>query len=126
MAVHPLVIVALMTISDFGGGLALKQFSMTRDVLWSVAGFCAYGGSNVFFVLAIDTGGLARAMVFGSAAQIMLATTAGCWLGERISGLHLAAAVLACAAVLLTAISAERTEPPKGSPAQQAQEFRDV
>lgn len=100
MPLHPIFIVAAMTFCAFAGGMALKQFSVTRDILWLVAGFCAYGISNVFFVLVIDASGIARAMVVASAAQIILTTAAGFWFGEKLTGLNILAAVLVCAAVV--------------------------
>ena len=43
MPLHPFFSIAGMTAFAFAGGLALKQFSLTRDILALVAGFCLYG-----------------------------------------------------------------------------------
>ncbi len=100
MNLHPVFIVTAMTLFAFAGGLGLKQFSLTRDILWLVAGFCAYGISNVLFVLVIDATGIARAMIVASSVQILMTTGAGFWLGEKLTGMHLLAAFLVCAAVV--------------------------
>ena len=106
MPLHPAVIVTAMTVCAFAGGLGLKQFSVTRDILWLVAGFCAYGISNVLFVLVIDATGIARAMIVASSAQILMTAAAGFWLGEKLTGLHILAAVLVCVAVATASIGA--------------------
>lgn len=105
MTVPPFVVVAAMTLCAFAGGLALKQFSLTRDLLWLVAGFCVYGLSNVFFVLVIDATGIARAIVLGGAAQILLTTAAGYWFGEKLTVFHIIAAGLVCVASALASFS---------------------
>ncbi|MEM7530385.1 MAG: hypothetical protein AAF416_22550 [Pseudomonadota bacterium] len=110
MTPPPSVLVLAMSICAFGGGLALKQYSVSRDVLWLVAGFCAYGLSNVFLVLVMDQSGIARAMVVASAAQIVLTTIAAILLGERIGVFGFAAAMAACIAVGLTFLDTGRTD----------------
>ena len=102
------LIVAAMTVCAFAGGIGLKQFSVTRDILWLVAGFCAYGMSNVLYVLTNDQTGLARAMIVSSAAQILLTTAAGFWLGEKLNGFHILAVFLVCAAVIAASMGSSK------------------
>lgn len=103
-------IVTWMTFVSFGGALAFKYFTETRDVLWLVAGFAAYAQSNVAFILIMDQSGIARAMVLASVAQIILTTAAGFYFGEKIGVYSLAAAVAACIAAALT-LAAPQTPP---------------
>ncbi len=121
MLLHTILIIAALTLCAFAGGIGLKQFSLTRDVLWLVAGFCAYGISNVLFILVIDVAGIARAMVLASAAQIVLTTAAGVWFGERPGVVGFAAAGLACLAVLLSLAASEAgTGPERAAPSDRS------
>lgn len=106
MHLNPALIVGTMTVCAFAGGIGLKQFSITRDILWLVAGFCAYGLSNVFFIMTIDQTGIARAMVLASAAQILLTTAAGFWFGEKLTCFQILAVCFVCAAVIAMSLDA--------------------
>ena len=108
MQQHLVFIVTAMTVCAFAGGIGLKQFSVTRDILWLVAGFCAYGMPDVLYVLTIDQTGLARAMIVSSAAQILLTTAAGFGLGEKLNGFHILAVFLVCAAVIAASMGSSK------------------
>jgi drug/metabolite transporter (DMT)-like permease len=90
-----------MTILSFGGGLSMKEYSLTRDPLWLVATYTAYSGSNIMAILLIDQTGLARAMVMASASSIVFFTAAGVFYGERLNAFHFTAAGLALCAIVL-------------------------
>lgn len=116
MIIHPLAVVVLMTVFSFAGGLALKQFSVSRDVLWLVTGFSAYAIANVTFIQVMDQSGIARAMVIVSSAQIVLATVAGFYFGERLNAFHAAAVVLSCCAFAFSFAGAQAGNAPCQSP----------
>jgi len=107
-----------MSLVSFGGALAFKQFNETKDVLFLVAGFCAYGLSNVAFIMLMGQTGIARAMVLASVAQIVLSTVAGLYLGERVGITGLVAAGIAFVAVLLTLAGPQSHQPTEPDPIQ--------
>ncbi|MEP4987076.1 MAG: hypothetical protein ABJV68_05210 [Paracoccaceae bacterium] len=91
---HPGTIVGTMLMFSLVGGVAVKQFSETRDVLWIIAAYSLLSLSNVMWILAIDHNGIARTMILSSAIQIVLTTAIGYSFGEKLTGFHLAAMAL--------------------------------
>jgi len=64
------LIIAGMSAAFFAGGVPLKEFSASKNVLHPVMSFCAFGYCVLLMV--ISQAGLARAMVVSSCAQIAL------------------------------------------------------
>lgn len=120
MSVPPLIIVAAMTILSFAGGLGIKQFSLTRDILYLVAAYTAYSGSNIMAILLVDQTGIARAMVISSCATIVFFTIAGVFYGERLNAFHIAAAALAFCAVVLAFTGDQRGAAPVSQTTKEA------
>lgn len=105
MTVHPLILVIGLSLFAFSGGFSLRQYSLTGEILWLVAGFCLYGLSNVLFIVVMDHAGLARAMVIAGAAQITLSALAGAFVfNETIGRFGWAAVGLACLAIVAAAV----------------------
>lgn len=105
MTTHPFILVASLSLFAFSGGFSLRQYSITGEILWLVAGFCLYGLSNVLLILLMGHAGLARAMVIASAAQIVLSAVAGVFVfSETIGRAGWLAAALACLAVVAAAV----------------------
>lgn len=114
----PVLVVTAMTLCAFGGLLSFKQYVLSKDVLWIVAGYSLYSLSNVLWIISIDQNGMVRALIVASAANILLTTAAGYALGEKIGVVGLVAAALSCLAAGLSLIGAHSTEVPPTSPPQ--------
>lgn len=93
--------VITMSACSFGGLLAFKQFVISQNILFLLAGFCLYGLSNTLFLFVISENGLARPMIFASAVGILLSTLAGIYFRENLSWVHFTATALVIGAVLL-------------------------
>lgn len=98
------LIIAAMTLCSFGGGFSFGKFVETRDVLWLVGGYSLYSLSNLCFLLVIDQGGLVRALVIGSATNVLLTTVVSyLYFSEDIGLKGLVAVSLVIAAAFLVA-----------------------
>lgn len=110
MTAHQLAVVVGLSLVGFGGTYALRQYSVTADVLGLVASYCLYGLSNALLILLISQTGLARAVVVAGAAQIVLGTCVGAFVfGERVGPDGWLAAALARAAVTVAALNQRAT-----------------
>lgn len=102
MTVSPLVLVRAMLAFSIAGGMSVKQFSVTRDVLWIITTYSLLSLSNVFWILVIDQYGLARKMILASAGQLILTVLLGFFhFGERLETPHWVAPGLACVSVVV-------------------------
>ena len=59
--------------------------------------------------------GIARAIVVASAAQVVLATVAGFYFGEKLNVFHVAAVVLSCCAFALSFAGSQTASAPSQS-----------
>lgn len=116
MAFVPILVITAMTLCAFGGLLSFKQYILSKDVLWLVAGYSLYSLSNVLWIITIDQNGMARALIIASAANILLTTAVAYALGEKIGVFGVTAAATACLAAGLSLIGAQITEVPPASP----------
>ncbi|MEL6467961.1 MAG: hypothetical protein AAFQ58_23610 [Pseudomonadota bacterium] len=87
------------------GAVAFKQFTVPRDVGWLVAGLAAYNASNIARIMLIDQAGLARAMVYSAAGQIILMTIVGTLFGEAVGRTRWQAVALASLAVIAASMT---------------------
>lgn len=95
----------LMVCVVCAGGFAFKQYLATGLAVWLVAGFAAYNISNLFWLTLIDQAGLARAMAYSAACQIVIVTLVGASLGEHVGRWGWLAAVLASGAVIIASFA---------------------
>lgn len=87
------------------GAAAFKQFTVTRELAWLIAGLAAYNTSNIAWIMLIDQAGLARAMVYSAAGQIVLMTLVGALFGETVGRAGWGAALLATLAVIVASMT---------------------
>lgn len=90
-----------MTLLWFGGSLAFRHYAVAKDALWLLAGLSVYGLAIVAFIKLIDHSGLARPVIFSSAAGVALNVVAGVYFKEALGWRDFTAAALVCFALLL-------------------------
>jgi len=128
VTVPPVVIVVAMLVFSLAGGVAVKQFSLTRDVLWIITAYSLLSLSNVLWILVVDQNGIARTMILSSAGQIVLTTALGyAVFGEHLTKLHMVAAGLACLAVVIASLASNPVrQSPSHHPTKQIEEEADA
>ncbi|MEO1207184.1 MAG: hypothetical protein AAFV45_12725 [Pseudomonadota bacterium] len=106
------------TVFALTGLFLFKDYAVSRNTLSLVAGFCAYGLSNVLFIMLLSDVGLTVALTLASAAQIVLTViVARLYFGESATPGQLLGAVLACAAVTATLWGGGRQSSSPANPA---------
>lgn len=114
------VIIVAMATCGISGLLLFKEFAVSGNILALVAGFCAYGLSNVMFIMLLSNVGLTVALTLASAAQIVLTViVARLYFGESPTTGQLLGAVLACAAVTATLWGSGRSSSSPNTPIDQ-------
>lgn len=93
------------------GGAAFKQFAVTREPLWILAGVIAYNFSNVGWLALIDETGLARATALATSVQILGLTAVAAFTGERVALAGWLSAALVCLSIFVSSIQSTRNQP---------------
>lgn len=111
MMARVFILVGSVAACSILGGAAFKQFAISRDPLWLIAGFAAYNASNVVWLALIDDSGLSRASLLVSVASLIAMTLVGAAFGERISAAQCAAVLMAVVAALLASAGGQPNSP---------------
>lgn len=106
-----LILVGGVAALSICGGAAFKQFAITREPLWIVAGVIAYNLSNIGWLALINETGLARATALATSVQILGLTAVAAFTGERIALAGWLAAALVCLSIFVSSIPSTRNQP---------------
>lgn len=109
------LILLAMVAATTVGAITFKQFVVSGQVFWLIAGLIAYNASNIAWILLIEQSGLGRAAALAAASQILILTIAGALFGEAVGKLGWLAAIIAGLAVLVSSLDAAPTEVPDGT-----------
>lgn len=94
--------IAAMAAAFFSGGILLKEFSVSENIVHLVMAFCAYGLGNCLFLMVIAESGIARAMTLSSVLQIALTSlVAVVYYREALTMTQGLGVVCACAAAVM-------------------------